>query len=255
MNVSLQSGADYSYLFRSLNSSKGNSVSNLNFLSDYGSIRNGSYLKLLKAYYTKDGSNSAVSSIVKTNSISSDDTKTLVKVQSSTDALKESAYALCSTGKNSIFTQKEITTTAADGTKTSTTGYDTDTIYKALSQFVTDYNSVMAVSDDVTSTSILSKTKNLINNTASNSKLLSSVGITINSDNSLSLNKETFVKGDMNTVKSLFNGTGSYAYRVSAQASLINFAADHEASKANTYSYNGNYSNTYSSGSMFSALF
>ena len=43
---------NYSYLFQSLSSS-GGGMGNLNFLSDYASIRNGSYGKLLKTYYAK----------------------------------------------------------------------------------------------------------------------------------------------------------------------------------------------------------
>ena len=43
-------GSDYSYLFQGLSSS-GGGLGNLNFLSDYASIKNGSYSKLMKAYY------------------------------------------------------------------------------------------------------------------------------------------------------------------------------------------------------------
>ena len=41
-------GSDYSYLFQGLS---GGSLGNLNFLSDYAGIKNGSYGKLMKAYY------------------------------------------------------------------------------------------------------------------------------------------------------------------------------------------------------------
>ncbi len=43
-------GSDYSYLFQGMTSS-GGSLGNLNFLSDYASIKNGSYSRLMKAYY------------------------------------------------------------------------------------------------------------------------------------------------------------------------------------------------------------
>ena len=39
---------NYSYLFQS---ASGGSLGNLNFISDYASIKNGSYGKLMKAYY------------------------------------------------------------------------------------------------------------------------------------------------------------------------------------------------------------
>lgn len=253
MSINIQAKGNYSYLFSGLSSSNGSA--NMNFLSDYASIKNGSYGKLMKAYYGKNSS--SVSSLVnsKTNSTSSEETKSLAKVQSSTDDLKESADALLATGKDSLFNKKEITKTAEDGTKTTTTGYDTDAIYKAVSTFVTNYNSVLDSMDDINSTSILGKATSMVTATAANSKLLSAVGITINKDNSLSIDKDTFAKADMSTVKSLFNGNGSYAYRVSAQASLINFAADNEAAKANTYGSNGTYNKTNSSGNLFNSFF
>ena len=55
----------------------------------------------------------------------------------------------------------------------------------------------------------------------------------------------------MTTVQSLFNGNSSYAYRVSAQASLIDFAASTESAKANTYNMTGSFNQSYSSGSIF----
>ena len=47
LNVSMNQ--DYSQLFQSLSS--GGGMGNLNFLSDYASIKNGSYAKLMKTYY------------------------------------------------------------------------------------------------------------------------------------------------------------------------------------------------------------
>ncbi len=252
MGINIQSKGDYSYLFSGLSSSGTGSSANLNFLSDYASIKNGSYGKLMKAYYGKNA-NDSVSSLV--NSKSKDTSKVLAEVQSSTDALKESADALLTTGKDSLFTKKDITTTDANGNKTTTNGYDTDAIYKALSKFVDDYNSVLKATDNINTTGILNKTLNMVKATATNSKLLTSIGINIKSDNSLSIDKETFMKADMTTVKSLFNGNSSYAYRVSAQSSLINFAADNEAAKANTYGASGTYSNNYSSGNIYNSFF
>ena len=52
VRINVDGSQDYSYLFQSLSSSSGG-MGNLNFLSDYASIRNGSYGKLLKTYYAK----------------------------------------------------------------------------------------------------------------------------------------------------------------------------------------------------------
>ena len=92
-------------------------------------------------------------------------------------------------------------------------------------------------------------------NTAINEKLLAKVGVTINEDNSLSVDKDAFMKADMSAIKSVFTGNGSFAYRVSTYASFMNYAAEQEADKAATYTVDGTYGNTYSTGSIFDSLF
>ena len=73
--------------------------------------------------------------------------------------------------------------------------------------------------------------------TKGNESLLNSVGISIDSKtNKLSIDETAFKKADMSVAKSLFNGAGSYGYQVSAKASMINYYAQNEALKANTYS-------------------
>ena len=91
----------------------------------------------------------------------------------------------------------------------------------------------------------------LIGITSANENLLAKVGITVGEDNSLSVDEKKFKSADMTTVKSLFNGNQSYAYRVSAQASLIDFAAESESAKANTYTSAGSYGSTNIAGSIF----
>ncbi len=48
MSINVNAKNDYSFLFSGMSGSSG---ANLNFLSDYASIKNGSYGKLLKSYY------------------------------------------------------------------------------------------------------------------------------------------------------------------------------------------------------------
>lgn len=245
MSINIQTKNDYSFLFGSLGSfGTSGSANSLNFLSDYAAIKNGSYGKLMKAYYSPEPSKevSSLGQNRKTSantSTSLDDTKTLAEVQSATDSLKESAGKLLANDKNSLFKDGEVN----------------DKLYSAVSKFVDDYNSVLSASDKVNSSSILNRTLSLTTATSSNKNLLEKVGITINSDNSLSIDKDTFMKADFSTVKNLFNGTASYGYRASAQASFINFAAGNEATKANTYTNNGTYGNAYNSGNLFNSFF
>lgn len=258
MSISINARNDYSFLFSGLGSGTAGSGSS-NFLSDYMSIKNGSYAKLMKAYYGSNSS-SSVKSIVndkttaKTN-LTSEDKKAYAKVETTADALKESANALLATGSNSLFKEKDITTTDENGVKTTTKGYDTDSIYKAVNSFVTNYNGTLKAAADVDDSSVNNRVNRLTGNTAGNEKMLNKIGITIRGDGSLSLDKDTFMKADMNSVKSVFNGNGSYGYQTSAQASLVNFAADHASNRSSFYNAGGNYSNSFSSGNLFNSYF
>ena len=84
---------------------------------------------------------------------------------------------------------------------------------------------------------------------------LAEIGIKVDSKtNTLSIDEETFKKADMKAVKSLFQGSGSYGYKVNAKASSIDYQARYEATKANTYNSFGGYSNNYSSGSLWNGM-
>lgn len=256
MSINIQAKTDYSYLFSNLGTGS-SSGANLSFLADYASIKNGSYAKLLKAYYGET-SNDAVDKLVSSKSsstVSKTEKTALTKVQTATDALKESADALLENGSKSVFAQKDITTTDENGVETTTKGYDVDAIYKAVNNFVTNYNSVIDAANDSENETVINKATSLANATYANINLLNKIGITMNEDSTLSIDKDTFTKADMSTVKTLFNGNGSYGYRASAQASLINYAADREASRNNTYTVSGTLNNAYNSGTLFDSLF
>ena len=219
-------------LFSSLNTSSTTGVS----LADYASIRNGSYSKLMKAYYANTD-NEYIGSIAS----SADSSATLAKVQSSAGELSSAVNTLTASGSSSVFKQDD------EG------NYDTDKIYEAVKDFADSYNNVIKAADSSDTSSITNNTISMISTSSVNAKLLASVGISIDSDYRLSVDEDTFKKADMSTVKSLFNGTGSYAYQVGMKASVINSSAQIEAAKANTYTGTGSYSSTYDVGTLFSS--
>ncbi len=257
INMATISGYDSNsigVLFGSLNqtNSKSNSFSvssdllGINY-ADYNSIRSGSYFKLLNAYYGNNSSDE-VKQAVSSTSTSKDDSKTLTKIESAADSMKDSAEALLQTGSKSLF--KEVETKAEDGTTTK--GYDTDAIYKAVKQFTSDYNDLLDEASESNTTSILRAANTMVNYSKVNQNLLAKVGITIGSDNKLSVDEETFKKADMSNVKALFQTRGSYGYQVDAQASLIESYAKTEAAKSNTYSQSGTYTYNYNTGELYS---
>ncbi len=255
---------DCSFLFSSLGSGAAN-VAGSNFLTDYASIKNGSYGKLMKAYYNETGSDSVKSTAKgsrteqksgrKAEKLSSKESKAYAQVQTTTDALKDSADALLAGGSKSLFAMKDITTRNEDGTETTVKGYDTEAIYKAVNSFVTNYNAVVKAVDEVDGNTVTGRAKRMVNDSATNLKSLLKVGITIGADNTLSIDKETFLKADMSRVKSLFHDIGSYGYRVSAQAAMINYGADRELERGSSYTTKGAYNTNFGNGNLFNGYF
>lgn len=260
MSINLK--PDVSYLFSSMNNKSTSNFLDFSFLSDYASIKSGSYSKLVKAYYSKLESDNASSKTDTKNpadklstSLAQDSSKKLANIKSSADSLKDSALELMETGKESLFVEKNIVTKNEDGTETTTKGYDMDAVYKAVSDFVDNYNKVIDDVNESDSSTVQSAAKNMTNITNLYTNTLKDIGIAIGEDNKLTVDEKTFKAADAEKIKDAFNGSHSFASSVSSQASFVNSAATREASKANTYTGNGTYSNNFSTGDIFSSLF
>ena len=254
-NASVVSG-----LFSSMSAvqtSRGNSFSTdilgINY-SDYASIRTGSYHKLLSAYYSKaeksDKSDKTDSKSNQSISLTKDSKKKLADIESKAEKFNDSAETLIAVGAKSVFSQK----TTQDASGKLTREYDTDKIYQAVSAYADSYNALQDAASTSKVKQITNAAASMDNYTRQNEDLLASVGISIDGEtNPLSIDREKFQNADMNTVKLLFNGTGSYAYQASVKASMIDYHAQNEASKSNTYGSTGSYSSTYSSGSIWNS--
>jgi len=237
-------------------SSGSNSFMNYSFISDYTSIRNGSYGKLLKAYYNKEGSGSSSKSNNASDKIFHKVAdKSLTTIKGDVDALKTSANALVTKGNKSLFVEKDITTTAENGDKSTTKGYDTNAIMKAVKSFVSDYNRLLDSTSESDNSNILRKTLMMVQNTSSMSKSLEKVGITIGFDNKLSVDEDKLKSADITSVKNLFNGNSSFAYQTAQRAAMIGQDATRAATYANTYNKSAQYqyNNFYANG--FNAYF
>lgn len=256
MAINVRMKQDVSYLFSGLNN-KNNMTANLlgsDFLGQYASIKNGTYSKLMKAYFSECAGED-VKSLAEKEVSSTEEAKSYAKVQSSSDALKESADALLQEGEKSLFAVKEIKTTDENGVETVKEGYDTAGIYKAVSNFVSNYNATVQAAEESGNRSLINKAENMANRTITNLKSLSAVGISMSEDGVLSVDKDAFMKADMSKVKNLFQGMGSYGYGISAQASMMNFAAQNAANSSSSYNAAGSYSGNFSSGNLFESWF
>ena len=202
---------DYSFLF---GGTQAPSTSGSFSLSDYAAIKNGSYGKLLKAYYAKRDAE-------KTSGGDSVQKSTLMK--NGADALKKSADAL----NNSELWEKN----------------DFDAITKAVKSFVEDYNDVIKQAGDSNSKDVLRNAVWLTGMTETNENILSKIGITVGKGNEIELNEEELKKADIQTLKSVFTGYNSFADKVSMKANSISNAA---ARTSGTYRKNGTYNNALS---------
>jgi hypothetical protein len=264
MTISAYDSSSISTLFSSLTtsssgSSSGSGIYSLD-LSQYNSIKSGSYGKLLKAYYTvttdksstkkssssdsTDESSTTTSSTSSTSTSTSKDTsKVLAGIESDSESLTDTAKELYTRSNNQVF-------------KKDTSGnYDTGTIYNKASDFVENYNSLIASAGKSGTSTITNSLSSMKSLTKTNANALSEIGISVDSKSgTLSIDEETFKSADVDKIKSLFNGTGSYAYGVATQSSMIDSYAQAEATKSNTYSSSGTYTYNYSSGDLLSAL-
>ena len=255
MNISGYDSSSIGTLFSSLNK-RGSASSGFyaltSVLSDYSSLRSGSYYKLLKAYDGMDANGtSKLSSYLKDKSskssslFSSTATQKAAKAQAQdASELSDSLTALMD---KSLYETK--TKTDKDGNKTS--GYDVDGIYSAVKSYVSDYNAMVESGEDSDTSGVANNVSALETVTKLNRKALANVGITIGSDGKLSVNEDTFKEADMSDVQNLFQKGGSYGTQAASKVSLIENYAKAAASSGTGYTSSGKY-NSYSVYSDFS---
>ena len=190
------------------------------------------------------------STVSSSTSTSRDSSKVLAGIEDAADAAKSSLSKLCETGSKSLF--NKVTQTGTDGV--TTTDYDKDGIYKAVKSFIKDYNTLLDKTEDSNTKNIIQARKTMINYVLAKKSELSAMGITIDSDNNLSIDETKFKDADMDKVKNLFQGTNSLGADIEKQIVKINGYAETEASKSNTYNNTGSYTYNYNSGDMYSSF-
>ena len=253
--ISMYDSSSVSTLFSSLGSSKstGSGLFGIN-LSEYASIRSGSYGKLMRSYFSMDSTKgtsksddstkNTIEDLATTTSTSKDSTKPLAAIESDAKELTDSAKALYTRSNNKVFT------------KDSGGSYDTDKIYKAVKRFADDYNSMLDTAGKSSTNRISRSVSSMKNETSYNEKPLKEIGITVDEKTGrLSVDETTFKSADTEKIKNLFNGTGSYAYSVATKAAMTESYAKSEAAKSNTYTKNGTYNYNYNSGNIFTDMF
>ncbi len=179
-------------------------VGGASLLSDYASIKNGSYGKMMKSYYAK------VKDAEEEEDSSKGKSKTKVKDAASASAARK--FYETATGMNAL-------DYSAD---------NIDELYDKVSSFVKDYNSMMKAASKSSNSDVKAQADALNDYTYQNYKLFAKVGITMNADRTLSIDEDTFKKvnektGSTNvpTLTTLFKGINSFADKAADRASTI----------------------------------
>ena len=241
---------DFSGLFSyGNNNNSSSSMSMYSLLADYSSITSGTYRKLVKAYYAEDSGKSTSSS--KSSTEATEAKKDLVSIQSKADALKKSINALMDNGKDSLFNLVEV---KDEETGKTSMQYDTDKIYDAVKKLVDDYNSLVGQVGKSDNSSILRKGVTMVGDMVGYAQSLKKIGITVNEDNTMTLDEEKFKKANMKDVQNMFSGNISIGSKLFQKASDIYNLAKNAASSDSLYNRKASYVDT-NAGTFYNGLF
>lgn len=200
-------------------------------LTDYASIKNGSYGKMIKAYYTKVADEEGLPSSTRRE-------KKTVEKDAATASAANTAFK--SADKLSKMTISED---------------NKDEVYSAVSSLISDYNEMIKSASKSKNESVQKQAEQLTNAMYNNFKLFGNVGITLNEDRTLSISESSFKKGEIGTIKTLFSGAGSFADKVSSRASaMYRYATDGKTVTAKNYTSTGSYSKTNTADSTINSV-
>lgn len=261
VNINVGMDQDYSYLFQNLSGGS----ENLNFLSDYASIKNGSYSKLMKAYYgTAQSSNTKVSDVAGSSAAAASkstksssktvldkilDAKKNPKVSSDTQKANANLTSGLSRLNGSLSTLKN------EGTYTDTENGQSaaDKVVSAVKAYVSDYNNVINAAKGSTMTNKTAYVANMMSTTAANADKLSEIGVRVNSNGTLEINEEKLKAVDLSKVQELFSSdVTSYGSTVGSRVQFAGGASS-GTSAADAVDSTGTNNTTASSASTLKA--
>lgn len=232
MGISINVGGnqDYSYLFQSLSSSSGG-MGNLNFLSDYASIKNGSYGKLMKTYYGTGLDAGKTTSSKKYSSNNVVDRILEEKKNPKVSKEAQEANANLTTGLSSLKTSVSALQNGKTYTDTENGQSAADKVVSAMKAYVSDYNDVVNAAKGSTLARKTAYVENMMSSTAANADKLSEIGVTINSDGTLELNAAKLKEAGTSKVQELFSSDNIMSYG-STIASRVKFAGGSTSTNA-----------------------
>ena len=246
MTVSGYDSSSISTLFSSLGSGANSGVNALSgMLSDYYSIRSGSYKKLLTSYYNMDSDGDSIADKAGSAAVRKAQTQTSkasstmregFKVSSTADDLSDSLQGLMDKKLFDVKSRK-------DSSGKESNGYDIDGITSAVKSFVSDFNSMVSSGEDSSISGVATNSTALLADAKFNKSQLSKIGITV-SDQGLKLDEDKFRASDMATVQKTFQGSGGFGFKVASDVSMISYYAKAATSSTSGYTGSGRYASS-----------
>lgn len=207
MIMSMNQGFSF---FQGLSSSSGSG--NMNYLSDYASIKSGSYGRLMKAYYGR-GKNSSTTASGSSSSTSNVLERILEERRNPkvSEDVKEANSNLV-TGISNL--KSSVATLQNSNTYTDTEKGQSATakVSSAMKNFVSQYNEVVNASKKSTMTNKTAYVANMMKATAANADKLSEIGVTINDNGTLQFNESKLQSAELSKVQELFSADDSMSY-------------------------------------------
>ena len=150
----------------------------------------------------------------------------------------------CKAEGGSIWRKKKLPEKNADWGD-GTSAVDRSKITSALKSFVGAYNTYIEQTGKSSKSTVQKQNLSALKATAANSKLLAEVGISYDKKGNLTLDETKAQKASLSTIKSLFQGGGSYGDTIGDKATatyrLAN-SASYKTSGGTRYSSQGTYS-------------
>ncbi len=245
---------DYSHLFSSVGSAAGNAASS-NWLGDYAAIKNGSYGKLMKAYYADSKGESAWQSTGTTATSKSSKSNVLDRIleekrhpKVSKEAQK--ANAELTSGLSSLKTSVSVLQNDKTYTDTANGQSAADKVVSAIKSYVSEYNNVVNAAKNSTLANKTAYVANVMSTSATNADKLSEIGITVNSNGTLDLDEAKLKEAGVSKVQEMSSSKNVMSYG-STVASRLQFAG--AANGSNATDNNGTDSTAASSASSLKA--
>lgn len=196
-------------------------------IGQYNTIQKGGYKKLLSAYYkaTEDeGDKKTDKKTPITSMVSSADKSAYSKTTKYASALSAASQELLVSKNGSLYDEG-----------------NEDLLSSKVKDFVSSYNTVLADVKKSDSSNVRNLATGLEHSTVSYAKKLETIGITVNSDNTLSVDTDKLKSADKLAVKSVLGSHSSFVGSTMKLASKIGSTATAAANGFRTYSSYGTY--------------